>query len=55
MIRADVKMEPGTGMGGGPERSKGYGLVEFATGAEAQVAMQQLNGTMVQDRTIQVG
>jgi len=35
-------------------QSRGFGFVEFASGAEAQTAVDAMNGTMVDGRTLNV-
>jgi RNA recognition motif-containing protein len=45
---ADILSEPGSG------RSKGCGIVRFATREEAEKAVQQMNGTTISGRTITV-
>ena len=46
MLHADVMMEPGTG------RSKGCGLVVFASAADAESAISQLHDTEIHGRKI---
>ena len=54
MVNAEVVMERRGKNGDRPERSRGYGFVEFATEAEALAATAALNGTTLQERDIQV-
>lgn len=48
VISAQVIMDRATG------RSKGFGFVEFENDAEAQTAIEKLNGTQVEGRNLVV-
>ena len=48
VVRAEVVMDRDTG------RARGFGFVEMPSDSEAQAAMEALNGSQLDDRTLNV-